>query len=410
MSPRSSSRTASPALSASASISAKKAAVTLEAVCTVSKEELTALFVSCGLPSPAPGLTDTDLRIAFLRSYGIDPKMALAVFVNTTTARQLQQAAEKVLARQASLTEVEESLARSRADAARALSETQRNLEQQAARMEECCRELKSLQDKSQELHRQQSDAAVSPSVALTNGHPFTLRCTGLKEEAHETEEELLDKVNSNLGQLSSQVMAVGAERQGRPVGRKSRAVIIAFSNLRDRSAVLRTKAELSKTADLRCISIDVVLNADEQQQKNALWPVYMQAKQNRQRVTWRGCQLFIDGREYSGTCAPNASMSYEIRGGSNLPDFVGSSSQPSFPTPSHYQPLSCPTSMPFPQPHAQLQPHLPSHATYAQAPNPLYQHHQPQQHHQPPQQQQHRLSRCLPPYANAATPLAGRQ
>ncbi len=145
--------------------------------------------------------------------------------------------------------------------------------------------------------------------------------------------------------------MAVGAERQGRPGGRKSRAVIIAFGNLRDRSAVLRTKSELSKTAELRCISIDVVLNADEQQQKNALWPMYIQAKQNRQRVTWRGCQLFIDGRDYSGTCAPNASMSYEIRGGSNLPDFVGSSSQPSFPTPSHYQPSSCPTSMPFPAP-----------------------------------------------------------
>ncbi len=404
MSTKTKSRTASPALTASASISAKKATVTLEAVFTASKEELTALFVSCGLTSPALGLTDTALRIAFLRSYGIDPNLQLTVFVNTTTARQLQQAAEKALARQASLTEVEESLARDRADDARALSETQRNLEQQVERLEESCRELESLR----ELHRQQSNAAGPPSVALENGHPFTLRCTGLKEEGDETDEELLDKVNSKLGQLSSQAVAVGAERQGRPGGRKSRAVIIAFGNLKDRSAVLRTKSELSKTTELRCISIDVVLNADEQRQKNALWPMYIQAKQNRQRVTWRGCQLFIDGRDYSGTCAPNAAMSYDIRGGSNLPDFVGSSSQPSFPTPSHYQPSSCPTSMPFPHPHAQHQPHLPSHATYAQAPNPSYQHHQPLQHHQPPQQQQHRLS--LPPYANAATPLAGRQ
>ncbi len=143
MSTKTKSRTASPALTASASISAKKATVTLEAVFTASKEELTALFVSCGLTSPALGLTDTALRIAFLRSYGIDPNLQLTVFVNTTTARQLQQAAEKALARQASLTEVEESLARDRADDARALSETQRNLEQQVERLEESCREKK---------------------------------------------------------------------------------------------------------------------------------------------------------------------------------------------------------------------------------------------------------------------------
>ncbi len=275
MSTKTKSRTAQPALTASASISARKATVTLEAVFTASKEELTALFVSCGLTSPALGLTDTALRIAFLRSYGIDPNLQLTVFVNTTTARQLQQAAEKALARQASLTEVEESLARDRADDARALSETQRNLEQQVERLEESCRELESLR----ELHKQQSNAAGPPSVALENGHPFTLRCTGLKEEGDETDEELLDKVNSKLGQLSSQAVAVGAERQGRPGGRKSRAVIIAFGNLKDRFAVLRTKSKLSKTTELRCISIDVVLNADEQRQKNALWPMYIQAK-----------------------------------------------------------------------------------------------------------------------------------
>ncbi len=101
--------------------------------------------------------------------------------------------------------------------------------------MEECCRELESLR----ELHRQQSHAAVPPSVALMNGHPFTLRCTGLKEEVDETDEELLDKVNSKLDQLSSQAVAVGAERQGRPGGRKSRAVIITFGNPRGSSAVL---------------------------------------------------------------------------------------------------------------------------------------------------------------------------
>ena len=48
-----------------------------------------------------------------------------------------------------------------------------------------------------------------------------------------------------------------------------------------------------------------------------------MQAKQNRQREgPGEAVNFFIDGREYSGTCAPNASMSYEIRGGSNLPRF----------------------------------------------------------------------------------------
>ena len=129
------------------------------------------------------------------------------------------------------------------------------------------------------------------------------LRLTGLREEEGETEEELRERVDDVLGKLSSKVSATAAKRQGRPGGRKGRALFVYFATHSDRLAVLRTKAELSKTADARSVSIDVVLSPEQQQQKNMLWPMFVQARHENRRAFWRGCDLFIDGMNVQDSC-----------------------------------------------------------------------------------------------------------
>ena len=101
---KSSTPTPSQSTSASAAILGKKADVTLDNLLSAWKPEFLALFSSCGLSAPASSSTLSVLHLAFLRSYGIDSSCALEVFVNTTTARQLQQIAKESTAALASQT------------------------------------------------------------------------------------------------------------------------------------------------------------------------------------------------------------------------------------------------------------------------------------------------------------------
>ena len=331
------------------------------------------------------------------------------MFVNTKTARQLQQIAKESTAAQAGLTDLHHHLSGSTDAAADALLTAQREYQQQVAELERCTRELHSLKDEFQKLSLQKK-AAAPGSVPLERDTSCSLRCTGLEEGSAEAEEDLLARVNKVLGRLSSQVEATGAKMQGRPGTRKGRAVIITFAMPSDRSAVLRTKAELSKIADLRSISIDVVLNAEEQQQKNAFWSVYMQARQNGQRAFWKGCQLFINGQPAQEFCQPMDPMGYEHMNGPNwaqgFTELSPSSYQaqhfPQLPPSMRFQSSCFPTSAdPSPQ-HVQHQTqHVNRDAGGLMSPvNPLFRH---KQH----QQQQRRFSSHLPQnFPKLATPL----
>ena len=396
-------KSASPSHSASASISGKKVDVTLEALLTTSKTDFPALFSSVGLTAPSSA-TLSALQLAFLRASGLDPNLEVTVFINTATARQLQQAAKEASTVQASLTDLNERL-KSSADAALdALSKAQDQVQQQAAKIEQSTKALDTAQAKLQNLHRLQNDAAVPCSAPSGGEASCSLRCTGVEEESEETEEALLENVNENLGRLSTQVEAVGARRQGRPGARKGRAIIITFALPCDRSAVLRSKSELSKAADLRSISIDVVLNAEELQQKNALWPMYMQARQNGQRTFWKGCQLFINGQPVQSFCQPTG---FEYMNGPNQPSSFADGSLSSFSNPHFPSHPSYPTSAAPPHHHVhhQTRQFTQSAGGFASPLNPLYQHQQPQ-----PQQQRRLSSNQIPHnYTRPATSVPMR-
>ena len=331
--------TPSPSRSASASISGKKVDVTLEAVLTTTKADFPALFSSVGLVAPSSATTSA-LQLAFLRASGLDPNLELKVFFNTAAVRQLQQAAEEASTVQASLTDLNERLKSSAGAALDALSKAQDQVQQQTAKIEQSTRALDTAQAKLQNLHRLQNDAAGPCSAPSGGEASCSLRCTGVEEESEETEEALLEKVNEILGRLSTHVEAVGARRQGRPGARKGRAIIITFALPSDRSAVLRSKSELSKATDLRSISIDVVLNAEERQQKHALWPMFMQARQNGLKSFWRGCQLFINGQPVQDFCQP---MGIEHMNGPHQPSSFTDGSCSSFPNPPFPPPPSIP-------------------------------------------------------------------
>ena len=187
-----------------------------------------------------------------------------------------------------------------------------------------------------------------------------------------------------------SQQLMPGAK--GVPGARKGRAVIMKVELLDHRTAVLRTKSQLSKTADLRSVSIDVVLSAEEQQKKNALWPQYMQARQTGQRASWRGCHLFINGQRVQEFCPPAAPFGFEHMNGRDMSRGFTDLSPSSFPAP-HLPSLassSCVCHSSFP----------------TSAPPP---HHQHPQHFQPPQQQHVFHQQIAPNYAQAAAPLPVR-
>ena len=410
---KSSSPSPSQSTSASAAILGNKADVTLEAVLSASKTELPALFSSCGLPAPASGLSLPRLQLSFLRLYGTDPQCDLKVFINTESVHQLQQAAKEATAAQAGFTDLHEKLTRSAELFADALSESQQQYEQQVAKAEQLYKELHSLEAELQKLHCLRNDAAAPCSGPYERDSSCSLRGTGLEELSAEAEEDLLSRVNEVLGRLSSQVEATGAKRQGRPGGRKGRAILITFAMPSDRSAVLRTKSELSKIADLRSISIDVVLNAEQQQQKNAMWPMYMQARQNGQRAFWRGCQLFINGQPYQEFCQPMDPMSFDHMNGPNwAQDFPGLSSSschapslPYLPSAMRFQPSAFPTSATPPHQHGQHQTQHTNRVAGGLMPpvNPLFQ-------HQQPQQQQRRFSSHIPQnFPKPASPLPMR-
>ena len=189
---------------------------------------------------------------------------------------------------------------------------------------------------------------------------------------------------------IAMQLLVFRSQTSPGPFARKGRAVIITFAMPSDRSAVLKTKAELSKIADLRSISIDVVLNAEEQQQKNAFWHMYMHARQNGQRAFWKGCQLFINGQPAQEFCQPMDPMGYEHMNGPNwaqgFTELSPSSYQaqhfPQLPPSMRFQSSSFPTSANPSQQHVQHQTqHVTRVAGGLMSPvNPLFRHQQPQQ------------------------------
>ena len=230
------------------------------------------------------------IQTSFLKQYGIDPKTPLDVLVNTVTATELQKATKEYAA--VSFPQPEQQ--------AKLFAAQKEALQQELQEMRTLQQKLLSIQEKQASLMQLQSDAVAAASGLAPDQLECStsLRVTGLQEDAGEQPETLLNTINTVLGSLTSKVTATDACRHGRPNARDGRAVEVKFASAADCMKVLRTKSQLSRSADFRQISIDVMLTHAGQQQKHALWPMYMQAKQGGARATWRGCRLYIDGED----------------------------------------------------------------------------------------------------------------
>ncbi|KAK9836781.1 hypothetical protein WJX74_007964 [Apatococcus lobatus] len=241
------------------------------------------------------------------------------------------------------------------------------------------------------------------------------LRLTNFPEKKEETPTELFEAVKQLLASLPRVVEPVAASRIGEHVNREyaARAVHITFASTTDRESVLRYKAALSKKPDTRRFSINEVLTREEQAHKQALWGMFVHAKNQQRHAVFRGCNLYIDGNlvglhaQQFSTIAGHDDVptSGPVSGLTSFPLpsypslYNNPIAEPPAPTPPHMQPLA-PTHLPFqsvsrpawtqpihPQPGPQPQPQpMPYHAADTpQLPQPQpvpsqqYLHHNPQ-------------------------------
>ena len=109
---------------------------------------------------------------------------------------------------------------------------------------------------------------------------------------------ELLQAVTDLLATLPRVVEPVAASRCGVSSNREgaARPVHVTLATIADIEDVLRCKAALSKDPETSKISINEVLTREEQAHKQALWGLYVAAKQQRRHATFRRCDLYLDG------------------------------------------------------------------------------------------------------------------
>ena len=170
----------------------------------------------------------------------------------------------------------------------------------QADRLSQCNRELDLLTRKFADLNCAVPAAGRSGQTTLQGQSEPTLRMTGLADHENETEEELLFTVQTILNKLPRSIQAEAARRQGR-YGNKACAVIITFASVQDRLDTLRAKAALNRDESTKGYSIHEILSPEEQAQKNAMWQTFLQARRERRRASFRGCNLYIDGQLVPG-------------------------------------------------------------------------------------------------------------
>ena len=122
-----------------------------------------------------------------------------------------------------------------------------------------------------------------------------------MPEEGEETTERLEQRVHMALERLDVSTDGLSAKRMGRPGGARARPVLITFATAEARSAVLRSKSILNRHEETKAYSINVQLTPPEQHHKNALWQIFLQARKERRRAFFRGCNLFVDNQLVPG-------------------------------------------------------------------------------------------------------------
>ena len=179
--------------------------------------------------------------------------------------------------------------------------------EQQTSALQHCQELTDQLAERTQQLPalRQAQDhcgahgqaESANTDSSFPPPHRLQLRVTHLPEKRGEDSAELLQAVTDLLATLPRVVEPVAASRCGVSSNREgaARPVHVTLATITDIEDVLRCKAALSKDPETSKISINEVLTREEQAHKQALWGLYVAAKQQRRRATFRRCDLYID-------------------------------------------------------------------------------------------------------------------
>ena len=275
--------------------------VTLHDLITAGKEDLTAALAPQGQSVSKTSPTLPTLQLQYLKHQHVNPSVALATLTSANIKDAQRQAVEQAAVLEAKLQSHQQQVAEF---AEQTLLAQQRHAEREKQQTQShlrCNRELESLKCRLADLSCTVPASDRGGQPTLQGQTEATLRLTGLPEEDCESDDHLLQRVQSILDQLPRKVSAEAARRQGRYGSKKARAVVITFASMQDRLDTLRAKAALNKDDSTRGYSIHEILNPEEQMQKNAMWPIFLQAKRDRRRASFRGANLFIDGQLIPG-------------------------------------------------------------------------------------------------------------
>ncbi len=334
-----------PGQQASSSILSNIGILTLDHLFEASTEQLLAGFVKHCYKTPKPGLKREELQVLFLKESNVDMDLELSSISSDKrstsakhTATRLLDIHDTLLAQKQSFAELLRQNERNALPQLQELDLRTSQLRETVERLEQQAESLKqqraSLDSMIEELKSARVASAASGHIPPNKKVEHQLRLTGLQEDEDETQDDLLQKIHSVLHRLPKNLSAISAQRQGRPGGKKARAVVITFATAQERLDVLRTKASLGKNDETRAFSINELLSPEEQQHKNSLWPIFQQARHDGRRASFRGCDLFVDGQRIA--CPLQAGVPWDQH-----------SSQPGPQAAAH--PLSQPISLPGP-------------------------------------------------------------
>lgn len=269
------------------------------------------------LPEPPRGQCNTliETQLWFLKGLGIDPQIDLPELGNSLADKQPSTPlhdSSAVKTGPAVSGESPDTTASQVVEVRETLLEVQKLAtklqEQQTSALQHCQELTDQLAERTQQLAalRQAQDHCGAPGQAESANtdssfpppHRLQLRVTHLPEKRGEDSAELLQAVTDLLATLPRVVEPVAASRCGVSSNREgaARPVHVTLATIADIEDVLRCKAALSKDPETSKISINEVLTREEQAHKQALWGLYVAAKQQRRRATFRRCDLYIDG------------------------------------------------------------------------------------------------------------------
>ena len=214
--------------------------LSLHDLITAGKEDLTAALAPQGQSVSKTNPTLPALQLQYLKDQHVNPSVALATLASADIRDAQRQAVEQAAVLEAKLQSHQQQVAEL---AEQTLLVQQRHAEQEKQRTQnhlQCNRELDSLKSRLADLNCTVSASKRGGQPTLQGQTEATLRLTGLPEEECESDDHLLQRVQSILDQLPRKVL----QRQHRDKeGMAARKPVLSSSHLR----LCRTALTLSE-------------------------------------------------------------------------------------------------------------------------------------------------------------------